>query len=362
VDTNQLGSTRELQKVKLKSHLLICSLIISALTFVHVLDPATALPMQTAPFDIRINSNRAYPIPGTSLRVRTGKITIGKCPKNVSCPAKGNASAAITIYDSATRPQKQLFAKLVLTAGNTPNDPRSSTIFQGWQFSLVIDSGKGGVDTLFLRVVTAIDCSKVDRRDPPKECALDMFMVESNPTTTLGQPVSGATLDPCAPGSPHLPLCRSGNCIADPSLQTFKHVTGPTSGVASDFSPSTEIAAPTMNEMPYNDSGVNKWFTDTLTWTPPPPSGRCYRAPAGSASWTVKNIAGDSQQNNDDTALIINGHILAGSRHYHEAIPVGQSRTYTYQLTQADIAAGHISLYVEDDTAVTEFVVTMYQF
>lgn len=142
-----------------------------------------------------------------------------------------------------------------------------------------------------------------------------------------------------------------GNCTCPSPINiNITKKSGPTSGVPSDFP--ANFAA---NQMTYNDPRFDLHFTDTIRWDVP--KGTC-ELTSGVVTWTVKNMASNGIQNNDSTGLWINGSPLPGSGHTIPLAP-GATKTFTYNLTPAQIRNGRVSLAAQDDTAVVEFKVAI---
>lgn len=123
---------------------------------------------------------------------------------------------------------------------------------------------------------------------------------------------------------------------------------GKTNGLQSDYPGNFEA-----NQMTYNDPRVDAHFTDTISWDLP--KGTCQFTKA-TVTWKVKNMAANGIQDNDSTGLWVKGKQLPGSGYTIPLAP-GAVRDFTYVLNAAQIKDGHVSLAVQDDTAVLEFSV-----
>lgn len=156
--------------------------------------------------------------------------------------------------------------------------------------------------------------------------------------------VAGAVTaqDAFSPMEPRLPaqIC---NCSNPVNINMLKN-SGPTSPDTTDFLP-----AHLVNPASYNTPQPNKLFAETIRWKLP--TRTCELK--GSVSYTVKNVANSSLQNNDTTALVAGGVSVPGtSQSIH--LLLGQSQTFSYPLTSAQIHSGKVSIFVQDDTAVTQ--------
>ena len=121
-----------------------------------------------------------------------------------------------------------------------------------------------------------------------------------------------------------------------------------TNGTKSDAPPTWR-----MNQAVYDEKGVDKHFGDTISWKLP--TNTCETTTT--VSWTVKNNANNSLQNNDSTGLWLNGAALVS--HAIGKLPLGQSKTYSYTMTPTQAKNMRVTLLAQDDTAVTDFRVTV---
>lgn len=140
---------------------------------------------------------------------------------------------------------------------------------------------------------------------------------------------------------------RGCNCSNPININIVKN-SGMTNGYRADFR-----ADMRMNQMTYGDKGVNKHFTDSIEYRLP--SDTCETTTT--VTWTIKNISGNSLQGNDSTGIYQNGAALVS--HPIGALATGTTRSYSYTMTPAQAKARRVSVFAQDDTAVTEFRVVV---
>ena len=159
-------------------------------------------------------------------------------------------------------------------------------------------------------------------------------------------PISAQTVRPPAASN----ICHCSNPV---NVLVVKNA-GPTSAVPADFI----VPASRVNESPYNGTQVNKFFSDTLTWTMPK-SNNCELK--GTVMIRVKNLGTISS--NDSVGVWQSGKAVPG---YNVGGPANQLwggqgsgaiKTLTYPLTPAMMQLGRLSVFVQDDTAVQEIKV-----
>ncbi len=138
----------------------------------------------------------------------------------------------------------------------------------------------------------------------------------------------------------------SGCACSNPVNITVDKNSGPTNGHKPDFP-----AIARMNQMTYNDQGVDKFFTDTISWKLPTDACEVQAV----ATWTVRNNRANGLQKNDTTGIWLNGAPLVS--HQIGALPSKGTKTYTYTFTPQQAKAGRASLVAQDDTAVIDFKV-----
>lgn len=143
----------------------------------------------------------------------------------------------------------------------------------------------------------------------------------------------------------------SGSCpCSNPVNINIVKNSGATTPFAADFA----AGQLTANMTGYNSTLVNKLFAETIQWTLPTKTCEL----TGKLSYTVKNVANNGLQANDLTVLMHNGAQVPGTRHSIQ-LPVGQSQTFSYPLTPAQIQSGRVSIFVQDDTSVTDVRVSI---
>ena len=121
---------------------------------------------------------------------------------------------------------------------------------------------------------------------------------------------------------------------------------GPTNGHKPDFP-----AAVRMNQMTYNDQGINKHFTDTISWKLPTDSCEVTAV----ATWTVRNNRANGLQANDTTGIWLNGAPLVS--HPIGSLPSMGTKTFSYTFTGQQAKIGRASVVAQDDSAVIDFKV-----
>lgn len=152
------------------------------------------------------------------------------------------------------------------------------------------------------------------------------------------------------PGLQKLPLQGCESCSNPFKFEVLKS-SGPTNPDPSDFLP-----AHLVNPAGYNGTQPNKLFAETIRWTVPA-IRPCEME--GTVSYTVKNVLNDGLQGNDLTVLMIAGGTQVPGTRQPIALPVGQSQTFSYPLTPAQIQSGKVSIFVQDDTSVTQVKVNI---
>ena len=153
--------------------------------------------------------------------------------------------------------------------------------------------------------------------------------------------------DAFSPMEPRLPaqIC---NCSNPVNINIVKN-SGVTSPDTADFLP-THLN----NNVGYNAPQANKFFAETIRWKLP--TRTCELK--GTVRYTVKNVANSGLQNNDTTALMSAGASVAGTSQAIN-LALGQSKTFSYPLTSAQIHSGKVSIFVQDDTSVTNVQVNI---
>lgn len=157
--------------------------------------------------------------------------------------------------------------------------------------------------------------------------------------------VSGAvTAQDAAAPMEKFPVADCNFCPNPVSVNIVKN-SGATSPDPADFLP-THLN----NNVGYNSTQANRFFAETIRWRMP--AARVCEL-KGTLTYTLRNVANSGLQNNDlAVVLTAGGTQVAGSRQ-SITLAAGQSQTYTYTMTSAQIRSGKISLFVQDDTSVT---------
>jgi hypothetical protein len=159
---------------------------------------------------------------------------------------------------------------------------------------------------------------------------------------------AGAILAQDLPIGPKYPVGGGCHCSNPVNINIVKN-SGASNPDPADFQP-----VHLTNNAPYNSPMANKFFAETIRWRLP--TRTCELT--GKVSYTVKNVANSSLQSNDTTALMVGGSSQPGTSQLIQ-LPVGQSHTYSYPLTSAQLLAGKVSIFVQDDTSVTNVQVTI---
>ncbi|MES2941915.1 MAG: hypothetical protein V4772_03485 [Pseudomonadota bacterium] len=151
-----------------------------------------------------------------------------------------------------------------------------------------------------------------------------------------------------APGGQKFPIADCNFCSNPVNINIVKN-SGATNPDTTDFLP-THLN----NNVGYNSPQVNKFFAETIRWKLP--TRTCELK--GTVSYTVKNVANNGLQNNDTTALMASGAAVPGTSKPISLL-MGQSQTFSYPLTSGQIHSGKISIFVQDDTSVTNVQVNI---
>lgn len=105
----------------------------------------------------------------------------------------------------------------------------------------------------------------------------------------------------------------------------------------------------------YNDNGKDHYFRDTIKWNRPATKTCEYK---GTIRWTVVNNAKNGLQSNDTSWAMLNGAAIPGMGGPVGALAPNATKTFgPYNLTNAIIQSGQISVGLQDDTAMKEIIV-----
>jgi hypothetical protein len=146
------------------------------------------------------------------------------------------------------------------------------------------------------------------------------------------------------PAGQKFPVLGCDSCSNPVNINIVK-ASGPTTPDPADFLPTHLV-----NPAGYNATQPNKLFAETIRWKLPA-IRTCELK--GTVTYTVKNVLNNSLQNTDSTALMSGGASIPGTSHPLNLAP-NQSQSFSYPLTSAQIHSGKISIFVQDDTAVTQ--------
>lgn len=153
-----------------------------------------------------------------------------------------------------------------------------------------------------------------------------------------------------APGGQKFPIADCNFCSNPVHINIVKN-SGATNPDPADFSP-----AHLVNPAGYNATQPNKLFAETIRWKLPA-SRTCELR--GTVSYTVKNVLNNNLQSNDLTVLMTAGGTQVAGTRQSIALPLNQSQTFSYPLTSAQIRSGKVSIFVQDDTSVTNVKVNI---
>jgi hypothetical protein len=148
-----------------------------------------------------------------------------------------------------------------------------------------------------------------------------------------------------------MPMDMKGCPCSNPvNVQIVKN-SSPTP-LASDFAPQYAGKPP----VAYNDNGIDHYFRDTLYWKIPTKTCEL----KGTITWTVVNNRGNGIQYNDTSWAMLNGAAIPGMGGPVGSLPTGGTKTFgPYNLSSAQIHSGHISVGLQDDSAMKDIRVSI---